>query len=208
MSQQQFYGEVMAQLEQDEMMDKDLSAAMVGAFGDPHAEANILHKMYFKPARSGRQHASDPLHVRLVTRVMLAGSDCWHWVGARKAFGYGTMTYAGRTQFAHRLSYKAFVGEIPDGLSVLHKCDNASCVNPDHLWLGTYSDNRRDCQAKGRWQMKNKRTGFDHQSTKVTPEMLAEANRLRAEGLSYKKVADRLGVSAMTVWHATNGRFA
>jgi hypothetical protein len=187
---------------------KELSAAMAKGFGDPHIEAKALHAMFFQPAKAGRQHADLPLHTRLLARTMFAGSSCWHWVGVRSEFGYGRMTYEGRTQGAHRLSYQAFVGPITDGMSVLHKCDNPSCINPDHLWLGTYSDNRRDCQAKGRWQMKNKRAGFAHQSTIVTPALLVEAKRLRADGLSYKKMASQLGVSTMTVWHAINGRFA
>jgi hypothetical protein len=185
----------------------ELSAAMAKAFGDCHAEAAILYKMYFQPERSGRQHATRPLHDRLISRIVCAGSECWHWVGVRSDFGYGRMTYEGRTQAAHRLSYRAFVGEIPDGFSVLHRCDNPSCINPDHLWLGTYADNRRDCQDKGRWRLKNKKSGFAHHSTIVTPALLAEAQRMRSEGLSYKRVAAQLGVSTMTVWHAMNGRF-
>lgn len=56
----------------------------------------------------------------------------------------------------HRLSFIAFNGPIPDGMYVLHKCDNRACINPEHLFLGTYSDNIRDCYAKGRRNAKGR----------------------------------------------------
>jgi hypothetical protein len=118
---------------------------------DCEAEAEaILRVMGPKRECSGRQHASVPLHIRIVNRVRFGATDCWHWCGVRNAFGYGRMTYQGRAQVAHRLAWMAWKGPIPDGMSVLHRCDNPSCVNPDHLWLGTYSDNLRDCWSKGR----------------------------------------------------------
>jgi hypothetical protein len=118
---------------------------------DPEVEAKALYELFgIRRQRPGRQHASRELSARLLDRVTFGATDCWHWMGVRNTFGYGRMTYEGRSQVAHRLSYRAFVGEIPEGLSVLHRCDNRACINPEHLWLGTYSDNMRDCIAKGR----------------------------------------------------------
>lgn len=74
---------------------------------------------------------------------------CWLWLGGA-IDGYGTITEEGRTVRAHRVSYKLHVGPIPTGLFVLHHCDVPSCVNPDHLFLGTHSDNMKDRQMKGR----------------------------------------------------------
>lgn len=116
----------------------------------PSDEARQIYALIRRYERPGRQHAARPLWERLINRVVFGLSDCWHFCGARNAFGYGRLTVNGRLQVAHRLSYEAFVGPIPQGMSVLHKCDNPSCINPEHLWLGTYSDNRRDCHAKGR----------------------------------------------------------
>jgi hypothetical protein len=76
--------------------------------------------------------------------------DCWLWTGHRGCKGYGAAWAEGRHQAAHRVSWELAFGAIPDGLHVLHHCDNPPCVNPDHLWLGTNSDNQRDCVAKGR----------------------------------------------------------
>lgn len=118
---------------------------------DPEAEAAAIHELFgLKRQRSGMQHSKRPLAARLLDRVVCGATECWHWVGVRNTFGYGRMTFEGRSQVAHRLSYRAFVGEIPDGLYVLHRCDNRACINPEHLWLGTYSDNMKDCWSKGR----------------------------------------------------------
>ena len=180
--------------------------AKAQAENDHHAESRLLRQMYPVITKAGAQHSKMPLHVRLIERARFGMTDCWHWCGPRNPQGYGRMTFEGRLQFAHRLSYRAFVGPIADGLSVCHACDNPSCINPEHLWLGTYSDNRRDCQNKGRWSSSPPK-GFDSRNTKVTPSLLARIRQLRSDGLSYASIGATVGLSAMTVWHAVNGRF-
>lgn len=127
-----------------------LVKALLAANGDPGAESKALYAHCRTWECGGRQHSKRSLFDRLMSRVVFGASDCWHFCGSRNQFGYGRLTVGGRMQVVHRLSYGLFVGPIPDGLSVLHHCDNPSCINPEHLWLGTYSDNSRDCWAKGR----------------------------------------------------------
>lgn len=76
--------------------------------------------------------------------------DCWIWAGARLPRGYGRLGIDGRQFLAHRVSYALYRGEVPNDLLVCHTCDVPSCVNPDHLFLGTAQDNIRDAVNKGR----------------------------------------------------------
>ena len=84
-------------------------------------------------------------------KKVIYAETCWLWMGAKNKDGYGSFgDGAGRTMLAHRFAYQEFIGEIPPGMYVLHKCDEPSCVNPAHLWLGTQADNVADCAEKGR----------------------------------------------------------
>ena len=76
-------------------------------------------------------------------------TGCWEWTGAKWA-GYGKFKFKGKYDGAHRVSYSLFVKDIDDGMLICHKCDNPVCVNPSHLFEGTYSDNAIDAINKGR----------------------------------------------------------
>lgn len=76
--------------------------------------------------------------------------SCWLWVGAVNSRGYGCLTINKKRFLAHRISYIWHKGEIAEGLLVCHSCDVRRCVNPDHLWLGTYTENNEDMWKKGR----------------------------------------------------------
>lgn len=87
---------------------------------------------------------------RLMDKVTKAENGCWIWFGAHNFEGYGFLSIEGKRWGAHRFSYHIFKGDIPAGMYVCHKCDCPPCVNPEHLFLGTASDNAKDKYAKGR----------------------------------------------------------
>lgn len=87
---------------------------------------------------------------KLLSRVQATEEGCWEWTGTKISDGYGHVSYKGKLLLAHRLAYTAYVGDIPEGKLVLHKCDNPACFYPKHLEVGTQFDNMRDMMRKGR----------------------------------------------------------
>ena len=76
--------------------------------------------------------------------------SCWLWTGARDTAGYGSLTINKKKVRATRWSYEFHKSPIPDGLLICHTCDVPACVNPEHLWAGTYSENALDMVSKNR----------------------------------------------------------
>ncbi len=93
-----------------------------------------------------------PVADRFWGKVGIKGpDDCWEWKGNRYTFGHGQIRVNGSPTTAHRVAYELHYGvPILNGLHCLHACDNPSCVNPGHLWLGTNADNVADMCDKGR----------------------------------------------------------
>lgn len=113
---------------------------------------------------------------------------CWEWQGHRVASGYGHLSFGQATnkvKAAHRISWEIHYGPIPDGLWVLHKCDNRACCNPSHLFLGTAKDNFDDMLQKGR---QGKDFGI------LRADDVREIRRLASEGESLRTLATTYGV--------------
>lgn len=136
------------------------------------------------------------------------GDACWEWQAAKTSRGYGKIGAGGKrgkTLLAHRLSYRIHLGEIPEGLQVCHKCDNRACVNPDHLFLGTNSDNVQDMISKGRF-VSYDMNGEKNPSAKLSAQQ-AETIKLRLKsGECRRKIAADFGVSYSLIGEIARGK--
>lgn len=122
-------------------------------------------------------------------------SDCWPWTAGTNPAGYGRIGIGTTTVvLAHRLAWKLTNGPIPNGLWVLHRCDNPPCCNPAHLFLGTDTDNMRDATRKDRLAF-----GSRHWRAKLTEQDAAAIRRRRAAGEKGRDLAREFGVSPTTI---------
>jgi len=129
-------------------------------------------------------------------------TGCWDWTGYVNDNGYGKFYINGKPQRAHRVSHELYNGEIPEGMCVCHKCDNRKCVNPEHLFIGTQSDNMKDASNKGRvvLPMLN---GEDCGSSKLIKSQVMDIFK---SPLSHGKLASKHSVSKATVWKIKTGQ--
>lgn len=141
-----------------------------------------------------------PLAARFWAKVEILGTDeCWPWLASRDRHGYGHIGLGGReggTGYAPRVSWELHNGPIPEGLWVLHRCDNPACVNPAHLFLGTPKDNTADMMVKGR---ANRARGEDSGGAHFTAEQVVEIRATHARGRSMRALARQHGVSHSTI---------
>jgi DNA-binding transcriptional regulator YiaG len=119
---------------------------------------------------------------------------CWPWIGAGKGNGYGHTSRGP----AHRVSYELFVGPVPEGMDVCHKCDNRACVNPDHLFLGTRAENMADMKAKGRGAGGCRKHLREHQ--------IQEIRRRLAVGVPQSEIARAMNINRGTVSAIKQGK--
>jgi hypothetical protein len=129
--------------------------------------------------------------------------DCWEWAGARNPLGYGNFWGGSGHARAHRFAFELENGPIPAGLCVLHRCDNTSCVNPGHLFLGTMKDNTADMVAKGR--ARGGVSGERNGKARLTVEAVIEIRSRRA--VSARALAERFGVHRHTIHAIRRGQF-
>lgn len=154
---------------------------------------------YYKPGISKEEYEE---HVRkqLILRRKII-NDCWEYQGQYVKWGYGYKTFGQGSEkkktTVHRIAYYLWKGEIAKELCVLHSCDNPKCFNPDHLWLGTISDNSQDMLKKGR--------GVDNRGekcgmAKLKEEDVTKIREMRKCGHTFQGIADMYDVSNVTIY--------
>jgi hypothetical protein len=130
-----------------------------------------------------------PWRERFWTKVQKT-ETCWLWTATKNSDGYGMLNADRKNQLAHRLSYEMAYGEIDPGMCVMHLCDVRACVNPEHLWLGSITENNRDCQEKGRRKPV---------ARKLNVAKVELIRRLVRKGETREAVAAKFGVSGRMV---------
>lgn len=124
--------------------------------------------------------------------------ECWNWVRSRKRIRHHGLWYgqwrnaAGKIESSHRAAWRLFKGPIPEGMQILHGCDNPACVNPTHLFVGTASENAKDMWAKGRGGSR----GAGNGNAKLTVDLVRDIRSSNERG---SIIARRLGISHPTI---------
>lgn len=127
-------------------------------------------------------------------------NNCWEWEGALGAGGYGVAWSGQKNTYVHRTSWAQHNGPIPDGLFVLHKCDNRRCVNPEHLFLGTHQDNKADEVAKNRHNHSE-----HHGRAKLTANDVRYIRSELSAGRSRVSLAKQFNVTTAAIRHIDYG---
>lgn len=124
---------------------------------------------------------------------------CWEWTGPRTGKNYGIFHMRKQRFSAHRYSYELFNGPIPNGLHILHQCDNPPCVNPTHLHIGTHQQNMREAKERNRFRHNS---GDKHHLAKLTAAQVAE---IRSSNEPAKEAAERLGLHFSQIYRIRRG---
>lgn len=127
--------------------------------------------------------------------------ECWNWTASKKRDGYGQFRINGKIVAAHRVSYAAENGPIPDGMFVCHACDNPACVNPAHLFLGTDQDNKNDMYRKRRHVF-----GEKHPLRKLTTDVVLKIRQDAKSGMSQRNIARKYNTQRSQVSLIANGK--
>ena len=135
---------------------------------------------------------------------LISPDGCWEWSGARDKNGYGQTKIGMRSVKAHRKIWAMLYGGIPEGLMILHHCDNPPCVRPNHLFLGTAKTNRQDAASKGHIPppIHLRQVGENNPSAKLTADDVRDIRARYATGtISQKTLGEEFGLEQASVSH-------
>lgn len=141
---------------------------------------------------------------RFVAKVPLPNIEggCMEWKGYKNRDGYGQFNVAGKMKKAHRLSFEHYIGPIPEGLCVLHKCDTPGCVRPDHLSVGTHHQNMADKMKKNRHADTR---GELHGRAKLTEANVRTIKAKYLDGMKKTEIAIEMGVNQTQIGRILRG---
>lgn len=131
---------------------------------------------------------------RIVSKVNYPENGCWEWKFSIRENGYARTSFMGVNWYLHRLSYWSFIGDIPEGMDVCHRCDNRKCCNPNHLFVGTRKNNMQDAVSKGR-QAK----GISLPQSKLSDEDIENILVRVKSGELYKNIAKDFNVTRHSI---------
>lgn len=143
----------------------------------------------------------DKARIRIARKITVnKESGCWEWNGNAREDGYCRTTYRSKNWYVHRLSYSSFVGEIPAGYDVCHRCDNRKCCNPAHLFIGSRKNNMDDAKSKGRISAGEKHSvlvpkGEKSHFSKLTEDEVQRIREMAANGHTTREIASLFNVS-------------
>ena len=138
-------------------------------------------------------------------RHVIKQMGCWNWRGAKTEKGYGVFNSNKKTYLAHRASWLINNGDIPDNICICHKCDNPICTNPEHLFLGTKSENAKDMIRKGR-SITYGKFGEKSIRSKLTNVQRKEIINLRNKRVSTLEISKEFKVSQGTIYYVIKTR--
>lgn len=157
--------------------------------GEPSYSRKLCKNCYYRARYGGKLEQFPPVSAEeaFMNRIQKT-ETCWIWTAGKTKAGYGIMTLNRRNVFAHRHSYTIFRGPIPDGLVLMHSCDNPACVNPWHLTPAKQKDNALDARDKGRL-----RHGEQHHACRLTSE---QVESIRQDTRSNVALSVEYGITA------------
>ena len=179
---------------------------IIGAKDMCHTHYRRL-RMYGSPLRLRQLQYHGTLEDRLLQRREIDDAGCWNWTGSLNNKGYGminlpskTALYGRRPQIVSRAAWMLWRGDIPDTLFVCHRCDNPRCFNPDHLFVGTVTENMHDMARKGRNRQPK---GEANASSKLTEQQVLA---IRASKSNASVLGREFGVHQSTIVQILKGK--
>ena len=150
------------------------------------------------PKYTSPQFILEDILYRFWSKVDIKEKDkCWNWTAALNNQGYGFFWYKEKMCLSHRMAWALTKGDIIDNGLVLHKCDNPKCVNPEHLYIGTASDNMKDRSDRNPYISNGERRHL----RKLGGQDIDKIICLRASGMNQRDTAKIMEVSQWNIWN-------